>query len=127
MQNTVSDSDSSVEVAAGTEAATALLIITTVPDESTGVKIGKALVDDRLAACVHVMPLGRSIYRWQGTIEEAIEATLLVKTSSARYSELERRLRDLHPYDVPELIALPIEQGHAAYLNWIFNETSPET
>lgn len=102
----------------------ALFAITTLPDPESAVKIGKILVDARLAACVHIMPAGQSIYRWQGHVEQAAEVTLLIKTSAARYKELETALCDHHPYDVPELIAFPIARGLEAYLNWIEDETS---
>jgi periplasmic divalent cation tolerance protein len=102
----------------------ALLAITTLPDPESAVKIGKILVDARLAACVHVMPLGQSVYRWQGRVEQAVEVTLLIKTTAVRYEELVATLRDHHPYDLPELIAFPIAQGLETYLNWIDDETS---
>jgi periplasmic divalent cation tolerance protein len=102
----------------------AILAITTLPDRESAVKIGKILVEARLAACVHVQPAGQSIYRWQGKVELANEVTLLIKTSAARYEELAATLCDHHPYDVPELIAFPIAHGLEAYLNWINDETS---
>jgi periplasmic divalent cation tolerance protein len=102
----------------------AILAITTLPDPESAVKIGKILVEARLAGCVHVLPAGQSIYRWQGKVELVNEATLLIKTSAARYEELAVTLRDHHPYDVPELIAFPIAHGLEAYLNWIDDETS---
>ncbi len=101
----------------------ALLSITTLPDHDQAVKLGRALVEAGVAACVHVMPAGSSVYRWQGKIEVASEVTLLIKTTDTRYVELETTIRGLHPYDVPELIAFPVERGLAAYLNWIEDET----
>ena len=99
-------------------------MITTVPDENLAVKITESLLQQRLAACVHVLPPGKSHYRWEGEIEAAIEITLLIKTRPDRYAELEAEIRRLHPYDVPEIIALPVVAGLPAYLQWIVDETS---
>ncbi|WP_410342995.1 divalent-cation tolerance protein CutA [Thioalkalivibrio sp.] len=96
-----------------------LLVITTVDDEDTaGVLAGEA-VEQRLAACVHVVSAGRSVYLWQGRVEEAREYTLLIKTSVARYGALQEWLVQRHPYDTPEIIALPITAGLPDYLDWI--------
>lgn len=101
----------------------ALIVITTVPDENLAVKITESLLQQRLAACVHALPAGRSTYRWQGTVENSAEITLVIKSTLARYPELEADIRRLHPYEVPEILALPVEIGFAAYLKWISNET----
>ena len=101
----------------------ALLVITTVPDEHLAVKVTAALLQQGLAACVHALPAGKSTYRWQGKIETACEISLLIKTQLARYAELEAVLTRLHPYDVPEILALPVTAGLPAYLNWILDET----
>ena len=105
-------------------AATAyVLAVTTVPSTEEGRRIVKELVDRRLIACGNVLPGATSIYRWKGAIEESAEALVLMKTTAGRWPELVRAFPALHPYDVPELIALPIIGGHAAYLEWLSAET----
>ena len=101
----------------------ALVVITTVPDENLAVKITESLLQQRLAACVHALPVGRSTYRWLGAIENSAEITLVIKSTTARYAELEADIRRLHPYDVPEILALPVAIGFPAYLKWLSNET----
>lgn len=98
------------------------LVMTNVPDAACAEVIARACVERRLAACVTEMPV-RSTYRWQGAIETAQELTLLMKTSASRYAALEACIRELHPYDLPEIVAWPIEQGLGAYLQWIETET----
>ena len=83
-----------------------------------------ALVEERLAACVSRVDGMVSLFRWQGALEQADESLLLVKTTSARYPALETRLRQLHPYDVPEILALPLLAGSAPYLDWLAAETA---
>ena len=100
-----------------------LLIITNCPDEEVANAIALALVEEKLAACVNILPRVQSVYRWQGTVESASEIPLLIKTTSARYAALESRIRELHPYEVPEIIAVPITRGLPAYLNWLAGET----
>ncbi len=101
-----------------------LLVLTNVPDDdATGEHIARRLVEARLAACVNLLPAGRSIYRWQGAVEQAREVTLLIKTSVQRYSQVEAAIKSMHPYDVPEIIALPVTAGWPAYLDWVAMET----
>ena len=102
---------------------TPLLVVTNCPDEACANAIALALVAEKLAACVNVLPPVRSIYRWQGAVESASEIPLFIKSTAANYPAVESRLRELHPYDVPEIIALPIVQGLPAYLNWVAEET----
>ena len=97
----------------------------TAPDSETGARIARSLVEERLAACVNLVPEIRSIYRWQGKVEDDSEVLLVVKTSEVRVAELARRLRELHPYDVPELVTLPAVGGLDAYLDWVRQEASP--
>jgi periplasmic divalent cation tolerance protein len=99
-----------------------ILVLTNVPDIATARTIGRQLVENRLAACVNCLPQVISIYRWQNAIEEASEHTLLVKTMRDRYAEVEAMIIKLHPYELPEIIALTIEQGAPAYLKWIEQE-----
>ncbi|MDR2838946.1 MAG: divalent-cation tolerance protein CutA, partial [Azonexus sp.] len=87
--------------------------------------IALAVVEEKLAACVNLLPRVQSIYRWQGAVESASEVPLWIKTTADRYAALEARIRELHPYDVPEIIAVPINQGLPAYLKWLAEETRP--
>lgn len=101
----------------------ALLVLSNVPDRAAAEAIARNLLQQRLAACVNILPAVRSIYRWQGAIEEAEELTMLIKSTQKHYAEMESAIRALHPYDVPEIIAIPISTGLPAYLNWIADET----
>jgi len=100
-----------------------ILALTTVPDEAKGREIARGLVEQRLAACVTVGPASRSTYRWQGKVCEEEEYVLLIKTRRELMAKVEAALRAVHPYQVPEFIALPIEGGSAAYLEWLAAET----
>ena len=100
-----------------------LLVITNCPDEAAANAIALAVVEAKLAACVNILPRVQSVYRWQGAVESAVEVPLLIKTTSAAYPALEAAIRERHPYDVPEIIALPITTGLPAYLNWLAAET----
>ena len=82
------------------------------------------LVSEGLAACVNVLPAMRSIYRWKDAVERTEEHQLLLKTTAGRIADLERRVRELHPYDVPEFLVLPIVAGSEAYLNWVGDSTT---
>jgi periplasmic divalent cation tolerance protein len=95
----------------------------TVPDREAGERIAAALVEERLAACVNLIPGLTSIYRWQGKVEKADEYLLLIKTTSARFEKLREEIKALHPNEVPEIIAIPITAGDSAYLNWISENT----
>ncbi|HUX29363.1 MAG TPA: divalent-cation tolerance protein CutA [Thiobacillus sp.] len=100
-----------------------LLILTNLPDAASAEKLALALIERRAAACVNVLAACRSIYRWQGAVEAADEIPLLIKTTAANYTLVEEIVRVQHPYDVPELIALPITHGLPAYLGWLATET----
>ncbi len=100
-----------------------LLVFTNLPDRATAERIADALVTKNLAACVNVLAACASVYRWQGKIEHASEVPLLIKTTRATYPQLESTLRKLHPYEVPEIIALPVSAGLPEYLNWVAQET----
>lgn len=97
----------------------ALVVLVTVPSREDGERIAEALVGESLAACVNLVGPIRSIYRWQGAVCRDDEHLLLIKTTPARYAELEARVLALHTYENPEVIALSVEQGAAAYLEWI--------
>ena len=98
---------------------TVLLCYCTCPDRDSAGRIARALVDERLAACVSGIAAVRSTYRWQEAVHTDTEELLLIKTTAARLPALERRVLELHPYEVPELIAVPVADGHAAYLDWV--------
>ena len=100
-----------------------LLVLTHCPDQDVAEALAAALVDSRLAACVNIQAPCRSLYRWQGKIETATEIPLFIKSTAAHYAALEALIRQHHPYDVPEIIALPIAQGLPDYLNWLSAET----
>ena len=100
-----------------------LLVLTNCPDEEAANTIALAIVEARLAACVNILPRVQSIYRWQGRVESATEIPLLIKSTAARYPALQETIRALHPYEIPEIIALPIGHGLPAYLNWLEAET----
>ena len=100
-----------------------LLILTNLPDAASAEKLARALVEARAAACVNILAPCDSIYRWRGEVESATEVPLLIKTTRAAYPLLEQIVRAQHPYDVPELIAVPIAQGLPAYLEWLATET----
>jgi periplasmic divalent cation tolerance protein len=100
-----------------------LLVLTNCPDEESAARIRRDLVEARLAACVNQLGPVQSTYRWQGAVEETTEVALLIKTTRERYAALEARLRELHPYSVPEIVALPMERGGADYLAWVHAET----
>ena len=97
----------------------AIVIYITVPNEEEGVKIARALVEERLAGCVNILRPVRSIYRWQGNIEDDSEALLMVKTQKRLFDQLAGRVRALHSYTVPEIIAMPIVEGSEDYLKWL--------
>ena len=103
-----------------------LLVLTTLPDQTAAETLAAALVENRLAACVNILQPCRSIYRWQGTVETADEVPLLIKTTEARYPALEAAIRARHPYEIPEIIALPISQGLPGYLAWVAAESQSE-
>jgi periplasmic divalent cation tolerance protein len=102
----------------------ALVVLVTTPTAERAAEIARAVVEERLAACGNVVPGLRSIYRWQGAVHDEAEALLVLKTTRARFEALRDRVLALHPYEVPEVIALPIEAGSAPYLAWISRETA---
>jgi periplasmic divalent cation tolerance protein len=96
-----------------------MVVLSTTASVEDGIGLGRRLVDEHLAACVNVVPSARSIYRWEGRVEEADEALLLIKTRRDRYADLARRLQELHSYAVPEVLALSVAAGAPAYVNWV--------
>jgi periplasmic divalent cation tolerance protein len=101
-----------------------MLVYSTTPDLETAEKIARELVGKKLAACVSMMPGIRSVYRWRGAVEDAAEICLMIKTTQRLFPALSEKLVTLHPYDVPELIALPVSDGLPAYLQWVKDETT---
>jgi periplasmic divalent cation tolerance protein len=99
------------------------LVLCTCPDAETARSIAAALVERECAACVNILPGVTSVYRWQGQVEQADEWLLLIKTTRDRYADLEHEIRARHPYEVPEIIAVPIDQGLPDYLRWIADNT----
>ncbi len=103
-----------------------MLVMTNLPDLPAAQSMARALVGAKLAACVNILPAVQSIYRWQGAVEEAQEVTLLIKTTQTRFAQLQQAIVAAHPYEVPEVIALPVADGHPPYLHWVETETTPE-
>lgn len=104
---------------------TALLCFCACPDRATADRIARTLVDERLAACVTALPGATSTYRWQGQVEQADEVLLLIKTTTGRYPALQARLPALHPYELPELVAVEAAAGLPDYLHWLADGTRP--
>ena len=107
-----------------TSATTHLVAFTTAPSAEEGRRLATALVEDGLVACGTVIPGCVSVYRWRGTVEQQDEVMVVLKTTAERWPALASALPGLHPYEVPELIALPVASGHAPYLRWVSDETS---
>ena len=102
----------------------ALLVLSNLPDHAAAQQFAKFLVEARLAACVNILASCASVYRWQGVVEQATEVPVLIKTTASRYAALEAAMRERHPYELPELIAVPIARGLPDYLSWVAAETA---
>ena len=100
-----------------------LVVLSTLPTDKAE-QIAETLVTEHLAACVNLVGPVRSVYRWDGAIQKDSELLAIIKTTAARYEEMSTRLRALHPYEVPEILALPVGTGYARYLDWVRGETS---
>ena len=98
---------------------TALLVLTTLPDRDAAQRFAEQLVRQNLAACVNILGEMTSIYRWKGEIQRGTEHQLLIKTTQAQYAALETWIRDQHPYELPEILALPVARGLPDYLDWV--------
>lgn len=98
------------------------VLFVTTPNEEDSLRIAGTLVEERLIACVNILPVLRSIYRWEGKICDDAEQLLILKTVEGKVEAVTKRVVELHPYDAPEVIALPIVAGHGAYLDWIVKE-----
>ena len=100
-----------------------LLIITNLPDAESAAVLARQLIEARAAACVNQLAPCTSTYRWQGNLETASEVPLLIKTTRAAYPRLEKLIHEAHPYELPEIVAVPVEIGLPAYLGWVNQET----
>jgi periplasmic divalent cation tolerance protein len=101
-----------------------VLVLTTVPIGDRGDAIARALVDERLAACVNLLGPMTSFYRWHGAVERDVERQLIIKTTRGRVAAIQARLIALHSYELPEFVVLPLSDGGPAYLEWVRNETT---
>lgn len=101
-----------------------LLVLSNLPDRGAAEKLARLLVESRLAACVNVLAPCASVYRWRGAVEEATEVPVLIKTTARRYAELESAVRAHHPYELPEIVAVPLVRGLPGYLAWVAGETA---
>ena len=105
---------------------TALLVFSTVGDPEDAERVARELVDRRLAACVNIVPGLTSVYRWKGKVESEAELLLVIKTTRDRFEDLREALLTVHPYEVPEIVGVPIEAGHDAYLSWLHENVRPD-
>ncbi len=103
----------------------ALLVMTSLPDREAAERLAEALVEGRVAACVNILAPCRSVYRWQGALQRDEEHPLVAKTTADRYAALEALIRANHPYELPEIVAVSVERGLPAYLDWVAAETRP--
>jgi periplasmic divalent cation tolerance protein len=101
-----------------------IALVTCPPDRAP--ELAAALVQDRHAACVNIVPAVQSVYRWQGAMQNEAEALLIIKTSTARFEALKKAVLKLHPYELPEVIAVKVEHGHRPYLDWVLDNISQE-
>jgi len=102
----------------------ALLVLTNLPDRAAAEKLADALIEQRVAACVNILARCRSVYRWRNAVQHDEEHPVLIKTTAERYAALEAAIRAAHPYELPEIVAIPIERGLPAYLDWLAAETA---
>lgn len=97
------------------------VVLSTCPDAETAGRIARALVAERLAACVNILPVTESVYRWQGKVESTSEFLMVIKSEKRAYRAIEKHILALHPYELPEVIAVPVADGLAGYLAWLHN------
>jgi periplasmic divalent cation tolerance protein len=101
----------------------ALLVLTTLPNADAAAELAKSVVTEKLAACANLFPALRSIYKWQAKLQDENEVLVLFKTRQEHFERLKARILELHPYEVPEVLAIPVEQGYQGYLDWLARET----
>jgi periplasmic divalent cation tolerance protein len=104
-----------------------LLVLTNLPDRAAAERLAGTLVEQRVAACVNILAPCKSVYRWKGEVQREDEHPVLIKTTAGRYPALEAAIRAVHPYELPEIIAVPVERGLPAYLAWVDAETKSLT
>lgn len=103
------------------------LILSTCPDSATAERIANTLVEEKLAACVNILPQAQSVYRWRGKVETGSETLVLIKSKAVNFGSIATRIQSLHPYELPEIIAVPITEGSPEYLSWLANpKTAPQ-
>ena len=100
-----------------------ITVLITAPNEEEAAKISRTIVEESLAACVNIIRSVRSIYRWQGSVEDESEVLMIAKTKRALFDRLKGRIKELHSYEVPEIIGLPVIEGSKQYLDWLSQET----
>ncbi len=101
-----------------------VIVLTTLPADADAGGFGRTLVEERLAACVNILPAMESVFRWEGRVEQEAERQVIIKTARERVAALWDRIRELHPYEVPEFVVLSISDGSDAYLRWLGDSTS---
>jgi periplasmic divalent cation tolerance protein len=104
-----------------------LVVLCTLPEQEVAARIAGILVQEQLAACVNIIPGLTSVYRWKGAMQQDNEVLLLIKSTAAVYPQLEQRIQALHPYELPEIIAVPIQTGQADYIKWINDNLTPSS
>ncbi|MBN8443707.1 MAG: divalent-cation tolerance protein CutA [Thauera sp.] len=104
---------------------TTLIVLTNLPDEAAARALAERLIAERLAACVNLLAACTSVYRWRGAVESAREVPLLIKTTTERYAALQAAILDAHPYELPEIVAVPVQQVFAPFAKWVADETRP--
>lgn len=112
------------EAGSSSDGSSARVVLVTAPDEAVAESLVRRLVEERVVACGNILPGLRSIFRWQGAVEDEREVLVVLKTTVAGAERLIRRVPELHPYDVPEVLVLPVEAGHRPYLEWIAENVS---
>ncbi|MDT8363628.1 MAG: divalent-cation tolerance protein CutA [Nitrosomonas sp.] len=101
-----------------------LMILTNYPDEASAKALADCLIGDRLAACVNIFPVCRSLYRWQSQLRETEEVPVMIKTTAGHYSAVEKTIKALHPYELPEILAVSFDKASPAYSQWVIDETN---
>jgi periplasmic divalent cation tolerance protein len=104
----------------------ARVVLVTAPDAAVAERIVEVLVDERLAACGNIVPGVVSIFRWEGRVQREAEVLIVLKTAASRIAALQARVPALHPYDVPEVLVVPVESGHGPYVDWVLRESAAE-
>lgn len=105
-------------------ASQSLMVLTNCPDEASAKVLAENLIGDRLAACVNIFPLCHSLYRWQSQLREAEEVPVMIKTTARHYDAVEKTIKALHPYELPEILAVSFDKASPAYSQWVINETN---